>query len=221
MKLFGSAVEQDDFSQSTPDSTEVNTFLIGVDTFLIDKGELSMASGTRIQESETAGKGRAMQKPVEQVASPSGEMVRLNGRHKEEFMPRSWLRRMRREEGDPPKAREPQLRELSEHRVPRVDMIECGEEILVRAEVPGVDKKDIDISVTQDAVTIRGTARRKKKEGQGEYFLHEIGESTFVRTIAFLSEVDGARAKATYCDGMVEIMIPIIRKYTCYPVKVD
>ncbi len=113
------------------------------------------------------------------------------------------------------------MRELSEQRVPRADMIECDEEILVRAEVPGVDKKDLDISVTQDAVTIRGTVRRRNKAGKEEYFLHEIGESTFVRTIALLSEVDGARAKATFCDGMVEIMIPKLIKYTCYPVKVD
>jgi HSP20 family protein len=221
MKLFGSAVEQDDFSLSTPDSTEVNTFLIGVDAFRIDKGEPSMASGIRIQESETAGRGRATQIPVEQVASPSGEMERPNGRHKEEFMPRGWLRRMRREQSDPPKAREPQLREMSEQRVPRADMIECDEEILVRAEMPGVDKKDLDISVTHDTVTIRGTTRRKKMEEQGEFFLQEIGQSTFVRTIALLSEVDGARAKATICNGMVEIVIPKLSKYTCYPVKVD
>jgi HSP20 family protein len=185
-----------------------------------ERGGIFMATGTHFQEGEISGNGGTQRISLEKVVSPVEELERKE-EHAHEFMPRGWLRRMRREEGDPPKAREPQFRELSEQRVPRADMIECDEEILIRAEVPGVDKKDLDISVTQDAVTIRGTVRRKNNGGKGEYFLHEIGESTFVRTIALLSEVDGARAKATFCDGMVEIMIPKLSKYTCYPVKVD
>ena len=179
-----------------------------------------MATDTNFQEGEIAGNGRALLIPLERIVSPVAEFERKE-RLTQEITPRGWLRRMRREESDPPKAREPQLRELSEQRVPRADMIECDEAILVRAEVPGVDKKDLDISVTKDAVTIRGTTRRNRKEEQGEYFLHEIGESTFVRTIALLSEVDGARARATFCDGMVEIMIPKISRYASYPVIVD
>jgi HSP20 family protein len=187
--------------------------------YLTGKGELHMANETKAKEAESPDKSiavQAAQKAPARTVSPFQEVERLMERLSEDSFPRRWLRRMRRELPD-----WAQLPELPELRTPRVDIVDRDEDILVRAEVPGVDKKDLDISVTEDAVTIKGTTRREQKEQKGEYYRREISESSFARTIALPAEVDGTRAKANCTDGMIELVIPKIRKSTRHAVKVD
>ena len=61
-----------------------------------------------------------------------------------------------------------------EGRMPTVDVINQDSEIQVRAEIPGVDKKDLDISVTEDSVSIKGSSKHEEKEEKGEYYRREI-----------------------------------------------
>lgn len=108
-----------------------------------------------------------------------------------------------------------------EGRVPQVDVIERDGEVVVRAAVPGVDKKDLDVSVTDVAVTIKGETSHDKKEEKGDYSRCEMSRGSFSRTVALPAEVDGTRAKASFRDGVLELVIPKTGKATRRSVKID
>ena len=131
------------------------------------------------------------------------------------FMRRGWMRPWRFEW--------PSFPELTtlEGRMPKVDVVERDNEIVVRAEVPGVDKKDLDVSVSDDAVTIKGSTRHEEKEEKGDYYRHEISAGTFSRIVALPAHVDGSRTKADFKDGMLELTLPKAEKAKRHSIKLD
>ena len=128
----------------------------------------------------------------------------------EGFMSRNWLRPFR----DFPTLRDfPSLRgSLELPRAPKVDLVERDNEIVVRAELPGVDKKDLKVSLTDRSVSISASTRKETKEEKGEYYRREITSGEISRTLALPSDVDGTAAKAEFKDGLLEIVIPKITK---------
>jgi HSP20 family protein len=110
---------------------------------------------------------------------------------------------------------------LPEMKIPKVDVVDRENEVLVKAEIPGVDKKDIDISVGEDTVTIKGETRREEKEEKGDYYRCEIAHGAFSRTVALPALVDGAKAKASFKDGMLELTLPKTEKAKRHSVKVE
>lgn len=106
-------------------------------------------------------------------------------------------------------------------RIPRVDVIDRDSEILVRAELPGAEKKDIDISVSDDSVTIKGSINREEKEEKSDYYRHELISGSFSRTVGLPATVDGARSKANFKDGVLELTLPKLEKTKRHNVKVE
>lgn len=148
---------------------------------------------------ESKEKGREMQKAGPgRPLSPYEEMDRMF----EGFFPRGWMRPFRWEW--PAWAEMPAF----EGRMPRVDVVDRDAEILVRAELPGVQKKDLDVSLTDNTVTIRATTEHEEKEEEGDYYRREISRGTFTRTVALPSEVDESKAKASFKDGILELTLP-------------
>lgn len=135
--------------------------------------------------------------------SPFEEMDRLM----ESFFPRHWLRPFRWEM--------PSWAELGaplEMKMPRVDVIDRDDEVVVRAEIPGVDKEDLEVSMTDTAVTIQGSRSHESKEEKGNYYRSEISRGSFSRTVALPSDVDSEKAKAVFKDGILELTIPKVEK---------
>lgn len=99
-----------------------------------------------------------------------------------------------------------------EGRMPSVDVIDRDDEVVVRAEVPGVDKKDLDVSMSDSEITIKGTTSREEKEEKGEYYRHEISRGSFSRTVTLPATVDSEKAKAEFKDGLLEIHLPKAEK---------
>ncbi|HET6472298.1 MAG TPA: Hsp20/alpha crystallin family protein, partial [Pseudomonadales bacterium] len=97
-------------------------------------------------------------------------------------------------------------------RVPKVDLVERDNEIVVRAELPGVEKKDLKVSLTDRAISIRASTRKETKEEKGEYYRREITSGEISRTLALPSDVDGTAAKAEFKDGLLEIVVPKVAK---------
>lgn len=125
----------------------------------------------------------------------------------ESFFPGGWMRPSRREW--------PSWEELAsplEVRTPRVDVIDREDEIVVRAELPCVDKKDIDVSMSDNAVTIRGSSSYEKKEEREDYYYSEMSKGVSVRTVPLPVDVEGDKAKATFKDGVLEITVPKMEK---------
>ena len=93
-------------------------------------------------------------------------------------------------------------------RRPALDLYEKDDMFVVRAELPGVEKDKIDLSMTGDSLTIR--AGRKAPAGlkDEQYQISELEYGDFSRTITLPAEVDAAAIEATHDNGMLEIHLP-------------
>lgn len=108
-----------------------------------------------------------------------------------------------------------------EGRTPKVDVIERDKEVLVKAELPGVKKEDLDVSVSDTSVTIRASTRHEEKKEEGEYYRREMSRGEFVRTLGLPAEVDGAKAKASFKDGILELTVPKVVESRRHKVSVS
>lgn len=106
-------------------------------------------------------------------------------------------------------------------KAPRVDVVDGATEIVVRAEVPGVAREDLDVSMSEDSVTIRGHSRREEKIEAANYFRAEISRGEFSRTVALPSAVDASKSKAKLENGMLEITLPKVEKAKRHSIKVE
>lgn len=95
---------------------------------------------------------------------------------------------------------------------PSVDVIDRDDEVVVRAEVPGFRKEDIEISVSGDLLTLSGATSREEKEERGTYYRAEITRGAFSRTLMLPAEVDDSKAKATMRDGLLELRLPKVER---------
>jgi HSP20 family protein len=93
-------------------------------------------------------------------------------------------------------------------RTPRVDVIDRDNEILVKAEIPGVEKKDLDINLSDRNLTIRAQQSKEEKEEKENYYRREISSSRFSRSVMLPVAVDTDKAKASFKDGILEITLP-------------
>jgi HSP20 family protein len=104
--------------------------------------------------------------------------------------------------------------------MPRVDIVERDDEFVVKAELPGVGKKDLDISVTENAVTIKGSTSQEEKEEKGDYYRCEMSHGTYSLTLALPSDVEADKAKAQFKDGVLELTLPKMKKAKRHTIKV-
>ncbi|MGM0426256.1 MAG: Hsp20 family protein [Thermodesulfobacteriota bacterium] len=98
--------------------------------------------------------------------------------------------------------------DISDSDWPRVDMSETDEEIVVTAELPGVDREDIDISVSDNTVTIRGDKTEEEEEKTRDYYRLERSYGSFHRVFSLPCEVESDRAKASFKRGILTIQLP-------------
>ena len=104
---------------------------------------------------------------------------------------------------------------------PKVDVIDRDEEILVRAEVPGVDKNDLKVDLTGQHLRIQGERLREEKKEEGEFVRSEIARGTFSRTVRLPEDLDFDKAKADFKDGILEVHLPKTHKTERRQIKVD
>lgn len=146
------------------------------------------------------------------ILSPFTEMEQMFKDH----FPRNWLHPFQWER--------PQWGEITSPfagKLPHVDIIDRDNEILVRAELPGIDKKDLDVSMTDNTVTIKGSTCHEGKEEKGDYYRCETSRGSFSRTIPLPSIVDNARTKTTFKDGVLELTVPKVEKSKRRNIHVD
>ena len=94
-------------------------------------------------------------------------------------------------------------------------------DLLVRAEIPGISKEDLSISLGDQTVTIRGETRKETKEEKGDYFRREISSGSFQRTLALPSAVAGDQAKASFNNGVLELVLPKIENAGARKLNID
>jgi len=119
----------------------------------------------------------------------------------DDFFRRRWPRPFSFEWPSPPSL-------PAEPAMPRVDVLDKEDHLLVRAELPGMAKEDIDVSVTENSITIKGSTKKEEQKDEGEYHRREIYSSTVSRSVALPADVDPDAATAQLKDGMLEVMLP-------------
>lgn len=100
----------------------------------------------------------------------------------------------------------------TESLVPPVDMFEQDSEVVLRAQLPGVDKKNIDISVSEDEITIKAEAKKEEEIKEENLYRKEMSYGTFIRTLALPTEVQSEKAKAKLENGILEVRMPKSQK---------
>lgn len=143
---------------------------------------------------------------VPQVTRPSqmfgalDEVERLFDR----LMPRSWM---------PPMnwnwpmwgAQEESLEAI---RTPKMDVVDRDKDVLIHVEMPGVEKKDIEVSMSDSTLNIKGSVRREAKEQRKDYYRCEIAQGNFSRSLSIPGGIDATKISATLKDGILEITLP-------------
>jgi len=92
--------------------------------------------------------------------------------------------------------------------VPTIDVIDEKDTVVVKAEIPGVDKKDINISLNEDTLTINGETKKEEEVKEENYYRAERYYGSFSRTIELPTAVEKDKVKATYKDGILTVTLP-------------
>ncbi len=91
-----------------------------------------------------------------------------------------------------------------------VDVYSTGKEIVIQSAVAGVDSKNLDVSVENDMVLIRGSRKNPSMDSEKKYFFQECYWGEFSRKIIIPDEIDPSRINASVKEGILTIRIPII-----------
>ncbi len=91
---------------------------------------------------------------------------------------------------------------------PRLDVTETDKELKVRAELPGMDEKDVEVTLTPGTLTIRGEKKEEHEEKNGTYYRMERSFGSFSRSIPLPREVDQDKVSAAFKKGILTITLP-------------
>lgn len=92
--------------------------------------------------------------------------------------------------------------------LPSLDLAETKNEFVVKAEVPGMTAKDIDIALTEGVLSIRGEKKQEKEEKEENYHFVERSYGSFSRAIRLPGGVQSGKIKASYKDGVLKVTLP-------------
>jgi len=91
---------------------------------------------------------------------------------------------------------------------PALDLAETKDNLVVTAELPGIDPKDISIDLSGDVLTVRGEKKQEKEEKEENYHLIERRYGSFTRSIRLPVKIDEEKIKASYKNGVLKIVLP-------------
>jgi len=99
--------------------------------------------------------------------------------------------------------------DLSPHKwAPAVDVTANDDEYIVRADIPGVKKEDLKVDITNNTLTIKGERKKEEKVEEDKYVLVERSYGSFSRSFKLPSNVDVAKIKANYDNGVLDLILP-------------
>lgn len=91
---------------------------------------------------------------------------------------------------------------------PSIDIFEEGSDLVLKADIPGVPKDDLDIRVEDDILTISGQKKKEEEVEKDDYYRYERSYGSFCRKFALPEGTDTEKIKANYKDGVLNIRIP-------------
>ena len=91
---------------------------------------------------------------------------------------------------------------------PVVEVFERGDDLVIRAEVPGVRREEIELRVENDTLTLQGERKREIDEEGGKTYRSERAYGAFMRRFTLPTTVDSSKISATHKDGVLELVLP-------------
>jgi HSP20 family protein len=113
----------------------------------------------------------------------------------------------------------PSVREWS----PRLDFSETKDALIVKMEVPGIEPKEIQVSLQDQVLTIKGEKEQEKEEKDEHYYRAERSYGAFQRSLHLPAAVDGEKVTARFKNGLLTVTLPKApaAKGTTIPVKAE
>ena len=110
-----------------------------------------------------------------------------------------------------------------EVQVPALDVYETDDEVVLKAEMPGLSKDQIEVNLTDSTLTVSGEKKKEAEVKEPNYYRSERSFGSFSRTVHLPAEVKAADAKATFKDGVLEVRLPKteVARRKAITVKVD
>jgi HSP20 family protein len=104
--------------------------------------------------------------------------------------------------------RNPLARQAQVNLVPSIDVTESDKEIVLSAEMPGLERGDVEISIEDDVLTIRGEKKIEQEKDDKNYHLSERVYGVFYRALQLPPGVDASKIQATMSNGVLKVTIP-------------
>jgi HSP20 family protein len=104
---------------------------------------------------------------------------------------------------------------------PAVEIFETESEVVVKAELPGIDPKNVSVTMTAEGLTIKGEAKAEHEDKGRNYYRRELRYGAFARTIPLPTEVKSDETKATFRHGILEVKVPKAERLRPKAVKVE
>lgn len=92
--------------------------------------------------------------------------------------------------------------------MPQIDVDETEKEVRVTAELPGMDEKEVEVTLTQGVLTIKGEKREEHEENKRDFHHSELRYGMFQRAIQLPADIDADKAKASFKKGVLRITLP-------------
>lgn len=102
----------------------------------------------------------------------------------------------------------------------RIDVLDREKELIVRAELPGVEKDDVEVTVSGDRLIIEAEREFEEEEKKDTFYRHELGYGELRRTIGLPVDVDSEHVAAELKDGILNIVLPKVQAAKRHTVKV-
>lgn len=91
---------------------------------------------------------------------------------------------------------------------PSVDIFEEGDDVVVKSELPGMTKDDIEVNITENSITISGEKKSEEKVERKNYYRLERSYGSFCRSFELPTEIQPDKATASFKNGVLEVRLP-------------
>jgi len=111
-------------------------------------------------------------------------------------------------------------REVMELEAPAVDLFEDKNDIVIKAELPGMEKENLEVKLTDHMLTIKGEKKKEQEIKEENYYRSERSYGSFIRTLELPADVHADKVKASFKNGVLEVRLPKTEEAKTKEVKV-
>lgn len=101
-----------------------------------------------------------------------------------------------------------------------VDVFEESGKVVAKMNLPGIEPKDLDITIDQNILTVSGERQEEREVDKKDYYSKEIRRGSFSRSVRLPKSVDSDKAEADYADGVLTVSVPVVKGKDAGGVKI-